>query len=475
MVAQTSFMVPENMPPGVSQAMYQPTGQMPPGAVAQVGFFGSAGGGACDSACDGYCGHGGSCGCSSGYGGGSCGCGGGGCGCGGCGPGGLLGQICQGDGPLNGLQNLCLFCRGSGCSVCQAPSNAGNLLGCLGMFAPYTEAGLCSQRWFDFQAEVMFLSMNGSSTNQALTSLGQGVVNGVTGQVDANIVMGTDSVEFDELAPGFRLTASMMFGAGGNIEATYFGSNHFSQAYSVVDPTNTLYSAFSNFGTAPFGGYDDTDQSAVQSLVNKSDIHSGEVNYRRRWVGPYCRFQGSWLLGFRYFDVDEVFNYETRDAINPAAAAANPDFFSSATQTRNALVGAQLGGDLWWNVHPGINLGVGWKGGIFGNRAEQDTLIRANSINNLGVAQLQENAADSTTALMSELQARLAYRLSYSWTFTAAYWFIGLDGLALGAGNVNTSQASNLFSNPAVPRDVSVNNDDSLTMHGFSIGLEHLW
>ncbi|QDV68273.1 hypothetical protein Poly24_19820 [Rosistilla carotiformis] len=465
MVSQTSFMVPENMSPGVSQAMYQPTGQQPPGAVAQVGFCNLAGGGACDSGCDGYCGCSGGGGCS----GGCCG----GCGCGG-GPGGLIGQICQG-GALNGLQNLCLFCRGSGCSVCQAPNNAGSLLGCLGILAPYTEAGLCAQRWYDFQAEVMFLSMNGSSTNQALTSFGQGVANPTTGVVDANIVLGTDSASFNELAPGFRLTASMMFGAGGNIEATYFGSQHFSQSASYVDPTNTLYSAFSNFGTAPSGGFDDTDQSAIQSLVNKSDIHSGEVNYRRRWVGPYCRFQGSWLLGFRYFDVDEVFNYEARDAIDSAAAMTQPDFFSSATQTRNALVGAQLGGDLWWNVHPGINLGVGWKGGIFGNRAEQDTAIRSNSINNLGVSQLWETASDSTTALMSELQARLAYRLSYSWTFTAAYWFIGVDGLALGAGNINTSQASQLFSNPAVPRDVSINIDDSITMHGFSVGLEYLW
>lgn len=473
MVAQTSYMVPENMPPGAAQAMYQPGGQMPPGSIAQVGFCSSAGA-SCDSG--GYygCGDAGCCGCAGGScGGGNCG----NCNCGGgCGTGGLLGQICEG-GQLNGLQHLCLFCRGSGCSVCQSPSNAGSLLGCLGMFAPYTEAGLCSQRWYDFQAEVMFLSMNGSAANQALTSQGQGVINGVTNQVDANIVMGTGNVDFDELAPGYRLTASMMFGAGGNLEATYFGSQHFSQTASVVDSTNNLFSAFSGFGTSPPGGFDDTDGSAVQSLIYKSDIHSGEANYRRRWVGPYCRFQGSWLLGFRYFDLDESFTYAARDALVPTDPAADPDFFNSATQTRNALVGAQLGGDLWWNVHPGINLGLGWKGGIFGNRAEQDTTIRSNSINNLGtgVTQLGELASDSTTALMSELQARLAYRLSYSWTFTAAYWFIGVDGVALAAGNVNTSQTGRLFSNPAVPRDVSINIDDSLTMHGFSLGLEYLW
>ncbi|WP_417730940.1 BBP7 family outer membrane beta-barrel protein [Rosistilla oblonga] len=458
MVSQTSFMVPENMPPGVSQAMYAPTGEMPPGAVAQVGFCSPLGGGSCDSACDGYCG--------CGNGGGSCG--GGGCGCTGCGPGGLLGQICQG-GSLNGLQNLCLFCRGSGCSVCQAPSNAANMLGCLGMLAPYTEAGLCAQRWYDFQAEAIFLSMNGSSANQALTSSGVGAT---------NILMSTDDAESDNLGAGFRLTASMMFGAGGNLEATYFGTNHFSHNQEVVDPTNSLYSAFSDFGVAPPGGYNETDQSAVHSLRYSSDIHSGEANYRRRWVGPYCRFQGSWLLGFRYFDLDESLTFATRNELNFSTATS--EFLNSTTQTRNALVGAQLGGDLWWNVHPGINFGVGWKGAIFGNRAEQDTHLFYSGETLVGgvptrtLMNRDEQASDSTTALMSELQVRMAYRLSYSWTFTAAYWFIGIDGVALGAGNVNTSQANRLF-NTNTARDVSINIDDSLTMQGFSVGLEYLW
>ncbi|MEZ6086883.1 MAG: BBP7 family outer membrane beta-barrel protein [Pirellulaceae bacterium] len=459
LVSQTSYMIPENMPPGVAQAMYQQGPAMPPGYVTPVGFC-SPSGCDCQGGCDGY-----------------------GC-CGGCsnGPGGLIGQLCQG-GELNGLQNLCMFCRGSGCSVCQSPSNAGQLCGWLACLAPYQEAGLCAQRWYDIQAEAMFLSMDSDFTNQAVTSLGQGTINPVTNQVDANVILSTDDVAFDELAAGWRITGSMLFGAGGNIEAIYFGSQHFSEAASVTATltpggasTFNLFSAFSNFGTDPTGGFDDTDLSSRQSLIYKSNIHSGEANYRRRWVGPYCRFQGSWLVGFRYFDLDEKLIFDARGALNDTAAATDPRFFNSLTETRNGLVGAQLGGDLWWNVMPGFNLGVGWKGAIFGNRADQNTVIRANSIDLIpGLNQVNEFASDSTTAYLSELQARLAYRMSYAWTFTAAYWLIGVDGVALGAGNFNTGQADQLINNPTVPRTARINIDDSILLNGFSVGVEYIW
>ncbi len=400
-----------------------------------------------------------------------------GCGqCGGGGPGGIVGAICHG-GRLNGLQNLCMFCRGSGCSVCQSPSNAGHLLGALGILAPYTKAGLCAQRSFDLRAEFMMLSLNSNVDNRPITSSGVGTTDSVTGAVTADYVLGTGDVSSSDLAPGFRLTGSMMFGTGGNLEVTYFGTNHYSEsstAGSMDGPAN-LYSAFSNFGTSPAGGFDDTDQSLTQSLSYESEIHSGEANYRRRWVGPYCRFQGSWLLGFRYFDLDGKLGYNTVGELNDTSAViGDRRYFQSMTQTRNSLVGAQLGGDLWWNIYPGINLGLGWKGAVFGNTAETDNTIRSNSIDLADTTQLSEFAQGSKTAVMSELQARLAYRLSYSWTFTAAYWFVAVDGLALPEANLNTQGASELFST-GVPRSYDISIEDSITMHGFTLGLEYLW
>ena len=451
-VSEATYLVPSGQHPMmqhpmmqqqmIAQAMYQPPGaMMHPGMmmqhpgmmqspmmmqnpIQQVGYFG------CDSsACDAY-------GCD---------------GCGQCpsGPGGILGAICSGD-----TRSI------------TSPAN-GPVGQCLSALAPYTDAGLCAQRWFDVQAELMFLSRTGSSPNQAVTSQGIG---------GANIVLNTDDVTSSGLTPGYRLTANMLFGAGANLEAIYFGSHHFSES-STVTGTFNLFSAFSNFGTVPPNGFQDTDGSSRQSVGLTSDIHSGEANYRRRWVGPYCRFQGSWLLGFRYFDVDEQFTYSAYDAPNQAGAIANPGFFISTTDTRNGLVGAQLGGDIWWNIYPGINLGIELKGGLFGNHAEHGTMIQSNSINLLAgnPTAIHEFQQDGKTATLAEIQARLVYRFSYSWSFSAAYWFLGVDGLALGAANLNTNNANLLFANPAQTRPTSIALGDSLTMQGFTVGLEYLW
>lgn len=468
MVSQATYMVGQPPGPGMmpGSGMMPGPGMMPgypqggQGMVAPVGFFSPS----CDSSgCDG---------------------------CGAAGPGGLIGAVCGSKGNLNGYQNMCPFCQGGGCSLCQSLGNTEGLGALLGALGPYTDAGLCAQRWFDIQAEAIFFSLEGSSTNQVLSSRNPGIAtaNGVV----ANTVLSTSDAEFTGIAPGWRLTGSFLFGAGGNIEATYFGSNHFSNSAGVTADLDgggnslfNLFSAYSQFGTNPGGvpnatpgfgddaiGFDDPDRSSRHTIIATSDIHSGEANYRRRWVGPYCRWQGSWLAGFRYFDVDESFIFDARGALNDTQAANVPRFFNSTTQTRNALVGAQLGGDLWWNAYPGINLGIGMKGAIFGNTAEQDTLIRANSLP-AGVTQIGESAQGSGTSFLTEIQARGVYRISYAWSLTAAYWFVQVDGLALGAGNVNTAQASQLFLNQ--PRLLNINMDDSITMHGFSVGTEYLW
>ena len=214
----------------------------------------------------------------------------GGCDDGGClGGGGLLGKMSAG-----GLKHLCFFCRGSGCSACQM-CNCQNIAALLHKCRPYGE--ICGLRWYDFSSELVTLSHSSGSLNRGVTSQGPSP----PGAIVLNL---GDADSGSDLEAGIRLSGALIWGPGGNVEATYMGGQEWdslAQAIPAIPNTPTLFSFISDFGTNPPGvGFDDTDRSIVQSVSNNSKFHSAEINYRRRTMGPYCRFQGSWLVGLRY-------------------------------------------------------------------------------------------------------------------------------------------------------------------------------
>ena len=53
------------------------------------------------------------------------------------------------------------------------------------------------------------------------------------------------------------------------------------------------------------GGYTDTDSAELATLEYSSSFDSFELDYRKRWVAPNCRFHGSWMVGARYVKIDE--------------------------------------------------------------------------------------------------------------------------------------------------------------------------
>ncbi len=242
---------------------------------------------------------------------------------------------------------------------------------------PYGEAGLCAQRWYDLSAEVLFLSHDGGAGNLGVTSLGTGP----TGPIVLNLGQANSG---NNSEAGARLSAAVICGVGGNLEATYMGGSEWKDRAFVTDPNAGLFSFISNFGQSPINGFDDTDRSLVQSLDSESDFHSGELNYRRRTVGPYCRFQGSWLFGLRYLRYDDRLIYSTQGENNNTVNANLPRFFSSNDRAQNSLFGPQIGGDLWWNIRPGVSFGMGVKGAWMQNDIKRRSVFTANSLSPTG-------------------------------------------------------------------------------------------
>lgn len=271
---------------------------------------------------------------------------------------------------------------------------------------------------------------------------------------------------------GVRASASLLFGAGSNLEFTYLGAHTWNGQASVSDPNAQLFSVISNFGQTPLNGYDDTDRSLRQSIDIRSELHSGEFNYRRRTVWPCCRFQGSWLVGLKYLRYDDGLTYSTLGTNNNTVNANLPRFFSSSDEFENNLFGPQAGFDFWWNIRPGVSIGYGAKGAWVQNDLDRSTTLTANSLDPLATpGTVTFTDSDQDTTIMGEFEAKLVYRMTHSWTFRTAYYAIAVDDIAFGNVNVGAIRdfvEVNPIREPAIQYQ-------SLVLQGVSVGGEFMW
>lgn len=403
-------------------------------------------------------------------------CGNGMCGGQGCGP--FAGRLGNGSGPLARLRGC--HCGGAGCMACSGGGSTlfpGHLLGLLGPLAPYSEGGGGSQRWFDFYAGTMGLSRTSGFGPYS------GALDPITGVAARSDVMSTQGIsgtpvlrttdlDLDRMRYGLELIASLQVGAGTSIEARYFGLNNWQTSHSVRLQSPDLYSVFSDFGANPPGGFDDTDGSFLHTISYNSELHNGEVNFRRRWVSPVQFVQGSWLAGVRYFDLDERFGFAAEGPLNNTFTFNNRRFANIDTHTRNQLTGFQVGGDLWVTLVPGLMIGAEGKTGIYGNHAEVETQVSTNSI-----PTASEFMQGGQTAFLSEFTASAVYRLTYSWSVRASYNVLYVDNVALAPENINTRDYSNALGGGAFTGDrfPFLETDGEALYQGWSIGGEFLY
>ena len=336
----------------------------------------------------------------------------------------------------------------------------GRLAGCRGSLLPYGEGGIATQRWFDVSAEAIFLTRTSDVSNFNTTSLGAG---------SNNFVLSTGDVPLNDLRAGLGVQANIQVGAGSNLELVYFGLNKWESSASATSAVPNLFSFLSNFGTLPANGFDDSDRSFVHTLSYSSTLNNGEINLRRRWSEPAGFFQGSFLMGVRYLDMDEQARFTARGENNNAAANNGPRFLNYTTNTQNSLVGFQVGADLWYNIIPGVKLGVEGKTGLYNNRAHQNTQISANSLPNT----VMEEVLSNQVASITQISPQVSYRLNHSWAFRSSYQFIYLDNVALATNNFNSVPPTDFGQN--VNRVATINDNAAITLQGFSIGGEYTW
>lgn len=388
------------------------------------------------------------------------------------GPQGVMPASYEGMGyPPIGMEMGCPSCGGAGCPGCLGGHGVGDHMergfDILRYLLPYPGGGWCSPRWFDVSAEFMYLGRDDVEGTINFTS------DGPRGLGAPNIVLSTDDLDFDE-RPGFRASAAFQLGSSGNIEFTYFGTFNWADSAFVTNDFDELYSAFSDFGSFPPAipgvsppGFQDTDAADFASIAYSSSIDSYDLGFRRRWMFPNCRVQGSWIAGARYVRLEEEFRHIIH--VDYDQGGGIPDFegaLSYLVGTDNSMTGFQLGGDMWATLFPGVMIGLDGRAGVYGNRADQTTVIRVASTD----SHIVETEDSIRTSFVGEAGFYALWRLNQHFTLKGGYQVLLLDGVALAPAQVNfeTPLAGNT-------RPVFLNDEQDLFYDGFTAGLEYLW
>ena len=312
--------------------------------------------------------------------------------------------------------------------------------------APYGEGGYCAPRWYDINIGTSFMSRDGVGRGVGLAS------DGIAGP----IVLGTDDLAFDEEG-SLLFDAAIQLQGGNVLEFGYHGLGNWATSKSVESNGN-LYSVLSNFGTAPFGGFGETDAANLHRMAYSTSFDSVELSLRRRWTGPNCRYQGSFLMGARYIYLLEDFLYHT---------SSNNGSMDFAASTVNSMPGLQVGGDLWIAVAPGLSVGIDGKFGVLYNGTEARNVYTATSIPAPG---LVTDDDDGRAAFMLDAKLLATWKLNANLTFRAGYQWLYLDGVALAADQFNPNPP---FVSPQPP--LTIYNSGDVLYQGFTATFEWMW
>ncbi len=324
--------------------------------------------------------------------------------------------------------------------------------GILGKHGPMGTCGCCTPRWWDFQAEALYYEREDVSRTVDFATLGVG----------GPVVLSTTDLDFDA-EPGFRLQGAILLGPGTNLEGGYFGMFNWTTQASVTSTANNLFSAYSQFGAIAPPNLPEANNSDLQSIAYSTELHNWELNIRRRWVSPNCRFHSSWLVGARYLALDEDLLYTIR------SGAVTAETTDTLVSTRNELVGFQTGGDLLVCIVPRLKAGLNLKATLGGVRAENRTTVDLQRPVNPAANQIfRELAGEEDLAFVGEGGFEVIFEATERTTLRAGYQLLFVDGVALAPENFNPDFRLGV-------RDPVVNDNGDVFYHGFQGGFEFTW
>lgn len=247
----------------------------------------------------------------------------------------------------------------------------------------------------------------------------------------------------------FELGGRYTFGALSNCtngyEFSYVGPFTWERDLTVGGAGNLQSQLFATGGYAPgdISAFNDADFH-VQTF--RARMESFEFN-QKWWVWDVL----STMVGVRFIDYEEDFAFFSTGAANGSGLMTE--------RLDNQMIGAQLGGEMYYPVTLRSNIGVRGKGGVYANFEERRAFL-----NNNGNVLI--NAGDSQVDVAGQFEAGVLfnYHFTRSIRVTAGYEFWWLAGVA----TVDEQQPSII--SPATGTGIS--NEDDVFLHGASLGAQ---
>jgi hypothetical protein len=140
--------------------------------------------------------------------------------------------------------------------------------------------------------------------------------------------------------------------------------------------------------------------------------------------------------------------------------------------TENEMLGYQFGGTLTYCLGSRLDLNIGGKFGIFGNRATMRHRLGTDTqvayLTPGGTDNIDTESSDTVLSTLGELDLGLGCRVTRGWTVRGGYRVMGITGVA----NAVDSRG---FAYTNIPEISQVHADDSYLLHGAYVGAQFNW
>jgi len=312
---------------------------------------------------------------------------------------------------------------------------------------PY--GGRCAPRYFDISVDATYFQFDSSADSRNLVS--RGAAN--------NFVLNTDQQDFDFQA-GMRITAQRTFRPGTYFEFSYIGIGNWDSQSTVTGPNN-LFSAYSDFGTSPVGGYAETDNGSFATLNTSNRFDSFELNIRRMWTAPNCWWHGTYWGGMRYVRVED------EALLVNQGPTGSLDYQMNVS---NDLLGVQVGGDLAAKLTTRLALSGFLEVGVYGQRGGHDSTFTFGGVTST------ESAAQKRASMVAEGGVLGTFRLHPRATLRLGYQTVYVNGIALATDSMNFDMgAAGDLGTAIAARQGLVDDNGTAVYHGPTAGFEYLW
>lgn len=248
---------------------------------------------------------------------------------------------------------------------------------------------------------------------------------------------------------GNRITLGQMLDCTDGVEFVYTGAFKWERAR--IDQSSS--GALNSLLTTNLGYVDsqiDTFNGAIRHIhAERSKLQSYETN--RRW---FAEDVVSTLIGLRVLQLDESFLFDSVDQDLGAG------FYRKST--RNYMLGAQIGADVYRPIGQRLSIGSRSKLGIFANFLRGETILA-----NRGSTLLFARDKDIDVAGLAQYNATVRYRICRNLVAVGGYeaWVL-----------YRAATVSDQTYTPINPNSgLTYRSDDTVFFHGATGGLELTW